>query len=605
MTTLRSIFRALLGGNAALPAPTISEVETRASAQGYSVDAIVADPLRFDIFDDSFRKFCADHAEELLPRLKHQVSTRPTREQIVIARMLLERGDASAGNILLDLLEAGDIEAQRKAIVALSSRNIGRAQPLPIDEPRALRLLRPWLQTAETHWRKIAAQVLFSLSLPEVREVKLATLTDPALPLRMAAATALAREGDAVAWPVLRDVLLAKDDKLQHERYWAIASLKDLVAVLTDPLRDEIVREAARQIEAQLDRGDNTTANEVWNLLAVIEAAAPTWEIGFLERVIASRLMPWPRGIALRRLAKLQGLAALARLRASLDDPELALGALGALTNLGVQAATAYVVGRIQRLITDTENAWVATTAAEALTALGHGDDPVLLKHVHKLNPWERFAVTVRAKKLSAETFMALLEDAGVLDGTRLAAAPEVLDGFRTAWQDRREAAALFELLIQTKALHSFDTEDDRVPPNYAELLADLAEIARPRFRIEKISMRSAGEREPGATQHEILLVFDGRPVRILVNDSEDWFDVGGLLGQLNTEIAVSGKPERFVTLHTGDQSAQVVLGHASRLLALRRDYHFPIADDPDASMHAGQEFEREVIDELEGRSKR
>src|SRR5262249_55195655 len=166
-------------------------------------------------------------------------------EQIVIARMLLERGDASAGNILLDLLEAGDIEAQRKAIVALSSRNIGRAQPPPIDETRALRLLRPWLQIAETHWRKIAAQVLFSLSLPEVREVKLATLTDPALPLRMAAATTLAREGDAAAWPVLRDVLLAKDDKLQHERYWAIANMKNLVAVLTDPLRDEIVRETA------------------------------------------------------------------------------------------------------------------------------------------------------------------------------------------------------------------------------------------------------------------------------------------------------------------------------------------------------------------------
>ena len=604
MTTLRSIFRALLSGNAAPSEPTISEVETRASAQGYSVDAIVADPLRFDIFEGSFRRFCADHADELLPRLKHQVSTRPVKEQIVIARMLLGRGDASAGNILLNLLEAGDIEAQRQAIVALSMRNIGRAQSAPIDETRALRLLRPWLQTAQIHWRKTAAQVLFSLSLPEVREVKLATLIDPALPLRLAAATTLAREGDAAAWPVLRDVLLAKDDQLQHERYSAIASLKALVAVLTDPLRDEVVREAACQIEAQLDRDDNTTANEVWNLLAVIEAAAPTWETSFLERVIASRLMPWPRGIALRRLAKLQGLAALARLRASLDDPELALDALHALINLGVQAATADVVGRIQTLINDTENAWVATTAADALTALGHGDDPVLVKHVDKLNPWERFAVTVRAKKLSAETFVALLEDAGVFDKARLAAAPDVFDGFRTAWQDRKEAAALFELLMGTKALHSFDTEDDRVPPNYTELLADLAEIARPRFRIDKISMRSAGEREPGATHHEILLLFDGRPVRILVKDVEDWFDVGGLLGQLNTEIAASGKPERFVTLHTGDQSAQVVLGHATRLLVLRRNYHFPIADDPDASMRVGQEFERQVIDELEGRRK-
>jgi hypothetical protein len=48
-----------------------------------------------------------------------------------------------------------------------------------------------------------------------------------------------------------------------------------------------------------------------------------------------------------------------------------------------------------------------------------------------------------------------------------------------------------------------------------------------------------------------------------------------------------------------------VILGHAVVLLALRRDYHFPVADDPDAPMRAGQEFERHVIDELEGKSKR
>lgn len=69
--------------------------------------------------------------------------------------------------------------------------------------------------------------------------------------------------------------------------------------------------------------------------------------------------------------------------------------------------------------------------------------------------------------------------------------------------------------------------------------------------------------------------------------------------------MAASGRPDRFVTLHTDDQSAQVVLGHGSKLLALRRDYHFPVADDPDAPMHAGQEFERRVIDELDEKSNR
>jgi hypothetical protein len=534
------------------------------------------------------------------------VSTRPPGEQVVIARLLLELGDVSSADILLNVLEAGDIEAQRQALVALSMRNMGGRQPAPpIDEARALRLLRPWLQTMDTHWRQTAAQVLFSLTLPEVREVKLATLADSALPLRMAAATTLARDGEAVAWPVLRDVLLAPGDKLQHERYQALGGLKDLVAVLRDPLRDEIARVAAHQIEVQFDRDDNASANEVWHLLAVIEKSAPTWETGFLERVIASRLMPWLRGIALQRLTRLQGLAAVTRLRTSLDDPGLAPAALSALIDLGGQAATADIVDRIRTLIADTKDMRLATTAADALTALGRGDDPVLVTHVDKLEPWPRFAVTVRAKKVSADAFLALLQDAGVLDGARLTAAgPDMVDGFRTAWQERKEAVALVELLVRTKALHWFDTESHRVPPDYVALLAELAEIARPRFRIDGTSMRSADEPERGAPRHEILLLFDGRPVRILVDDLGDWFDVGSLLGQLNTEIAASGKPERFVTLHTGDQSAQVILGHAAKLLALRRDYHFPIADDPDTAMRAGQEFERRVIDEPEGKNR-
>jgi HEAT repeat protein len=574
-------------------------------AGGYSVDAIVAGPHGFDIFDRSFRTFCADHATELLPRLKHEVSTRPPRQQVAIARLLTECGDGSAGDILLDLLETGDIEAQRQVIIALRTRNIGRDLAAPIDETRALHLLRPWLQAAETLWRKNAAELLFGLKLPEARDIKLAMLTDASIPLRMAAATALARDGDPLAWPVLRDILLGKGDELRRERYFAIGSLKDLAKSHDEGLRQDIARFAARQIETQLDHDDNTTANEVWNLLAVIEAAAPSWEAMFLETVIASRLMAWPRGAALGRLAKLQGIAILPRLSVTLDDPELTPYALHALGDLGRQAATADTIEGIRRLIIDTDSARIATAAADALTALGHGDDPVLVKYAAKLDPWSRFAVSVRVKNVGADAFLALLQDAGVIDGARLAeAGTETLETFRAAWRARKEGTALSELLMRSQAVHWFDTENDRVPPNYVELLTRFAELARSRFNIEKISMRGTDEDGREATQHEIWLLFDGRPVRILVKDLGDWFDVGGLLGQLNTEIAASGKPDRFLTLHSDDQSAQVVLGNATKLLALRRKYDFPVADDPDAPVHTGQEYERRVLAEM-GKGKR
>ena len=157
---------------------------------------------------------------------------------------------------------------------------------------------------------------------------------------------------------------------------------------------------------------------------------------------------------------------------------------------------------------------------------------------------------------------------------------------------------------MRSQAVHWFDTENDRVPPNYLELLTRFAELAHSRVNIEKISMQGADEGGREATQHEILLLFDGRPARILVKDLGDWFDVGGLLGQLNTEIAASGKSDRFLTLHSDDQSAQVVLGNAAKRLALRREYDFPVADDPDAPVHTGQEYERRVLAEM-GKSKR
>jgi hypothetical protein len=113
------------------------------------------------------------------------------------------------------------------------------------------------------------------------------------------------------------------------------------------------------------------------------------------------------------------------------------------------------------------------------------------------------------------------------------------------------------------------------VPPDYVSLFDAIARLAMPRFLIDHVSQRANG--------HEVMFLFDGEPSRFISRDMGDWFDVSGLLGHLNDLIAAKGRPERFAALHSGDQMSYIVVGHGQRMIEVKRELDFPLADDPEA----------------------
>jgi hypothetical protein len=236
--------------------------------------------------------------------------------------------------------------------------------------------------------------------------------------------------------------------------------------------------------------------------------------------------------------------------------------------------------------------------AYRVLVTLGHAGHEAIARNQAKLTPWAAFAVSARLRGFDGRRLLDLLKRIELIDDDRLAAiGEERCRSIMTPGSSEQDlVGSVLELLYEAKAVHIFDSENDRVPPDYVSLMEALARIAAPRFLIDSVSM------QPSVTDqaHRVMLLFDGEPSSFSVRDMGDWFDVSGVVGHLNQLIAAKGGPERFAALHSGDQMSYLVLGHGERMIAAKRDVSFPLAEDPDGSMRVGQAYERQVISQIE-----
>jgi hypothetical protein len=141
---------------------------------------------------------------------------------------------------------------------------------------------------------------------------------------------------------------------------------------------------------------------------------------------------------------------------------------------------------------------------------------------------------------------------------------------------------------------HGFDSENDRVPPDYPELVGDLCAMAHGAFTMHPdIFLFQQGDR------YIVEATIAERPARFYVAEQGDWFDVPALLDGLNSALANAGISLRYFPLTTGDQFAHVILAEPAPLRHLADELGFPIGEAGTAAK-LGQDFERAVIDTLE-----
>jgi hypothetical protein len=342
-----------------------------------------------------------------------------------------------------------------------------------------------------------------------------------------------------------------------------------------------VMRDAIAEV---MHRADNRTANNVWGMLETLAAAAPAWEADFLEKVARSKVEGWSRGIAIRRIANLRGIASLDLLMALADDPPVADQAAGAVATIGTAAATPSVVARLTRMLGETQNGWAPSAAARALVAIGHATDPDLAAHMDNFDVWTRFAVRVKDAGIDAPALTARLFAAGIVGEDRRAMIePAMLANMRKAIDAGDGFEAVVDFLQRVRSVYAFDTEWDPVPA-YDVLLAQLSEVSSPRLPISDIVVPEDGG--------EVYCRVAGHPARFNPKFMGDWTDLEAMLGGLNNALAEAGRSERFANVHSGGQDAYVIVGTAEGLAALVETVGLPLDVDANATIAIGRAAE-------------
>lgn len=613
---------------------SLQDVQARAQAATLTVAAVIARPQDIPVFSDAFLDLARAHRDALRRGLDQDLSERPMAERCAAAGLLTEVDPSAAVRRLTALLEDPELDVAHADRVILDLWRALRPfdGPRPaLEADRVFAALQGWAGRIKPMRRAQFPQIFQHIPSAQARAALGAGLGDAASRVRAESALALTRLGDGAGLPVIEQIIEGTFEAAERYDYAAIRALKALAEGTDRPdIRAAAFAIAERALSQMLADGNARLANRVSNLLDVLETAPVA--VASCERVLAARSLGWVRGRAFERLCTALGADIGPRIGPALGDDDLAKAACAAAARLGAAAgADPEIVAAIVRRLSDPR---VADAAARAMIAMGHLHDASLTRHSQHLSPMQRFDIQLmrRAPDRGAllDVIAALeLAPPGIIETARMA--PATIEG------DKLGCDGFYTVLFAAGAFLHFDTEDSRVPPNYVSLFSQLGDLLAPRFSIDHIGMcemtgpdapettpteaaspgRGAQEPQPQApasqepaskaphgqkrTWVEVTFLFDGAPSLFTPAPIGDWFDLAGALSHLNDLIHASGRPERCVTLYTGDQTAIVVLGHGDKMRAAVSDIDFPMEEDPGAAAAAGQAFERRVLEHLRG----
>src|SRR4029077_740203 len=208
-----------------------------------------------------------------------------------------------------------------------------------------------------------------------------------------------------------RGALAVIEDLLREQgspnRYFLIRALEHLCKSKDADLRNRAAAVAIGFIHNNLDEHRhsaleaNSLANDVWHCMDGIAAACSPEQREILKsalrqvlkEVLASKLEWWVRGMALTRLAQMEGQAGVARLIAALSNPDLRKDALEGLASLAAGSDDPAVLATLNNEI-QRENATHISTLVKTFLAVGGNAKSFAQDIVDRLEP--ETAMTVR-----------------------------------------------------------------------------------------------------------------------------------------------------------------------------------------------------------------
>jgi HEAT repeat protein len=512
-----------------------------------------------------------------IPALRAMARQRGGVIRLNAARALVEFGDRLGGDVLIECLQSEDSVLRKGAIDRVSwlkFRDRMRSPNPPFDADAFLVALEPSLADPDRWNRKRALSFVGYVGTPKAFDRLVAFLGDVRPDMRAEAACMLGDAGyDRGALAVIEDLLREPGSPY---RYFLIRALEHLcksadadvttraASVAFGFIRRDLAEHGQSALEA------NSLANDIWHCMDGIAAACSPEQQEILHEtlrqvlreILASKLEWWVRGMALKRLAQLEGRAGIVRLIDAMSDPDLRKDALEGLASLAAGSDDPAVLETLGEEI-GRGNATDISDLVKTFLAVGGNAKELAQDVVNCLDP--EIGVTVRW----------LLNDIGPREVAaklrpacgEVGASDQVLQDLDTKWRTAPDATGVVWTLLggwNRIAVPFYKTVQS--PVDHAETVRKLTAISGERFVVGDVvqTTESSGD-------FRVLLVHQGAGYSFPVQNHGRWCNVRAVLDGLNGILNSLGLSERFIELDSGT-------GDVALVTFARADIFMPLA---------------------------
>jgi HEAT repeat protein len=521
----------------------------------------------------------AAERELLLPALRAMVDQRSGVIRLNAARALVEFNDRLGWDVLIDCLQSEDSALRRAALDRLSRlgirHRIRSPEPL-IDADALLAALEPSLADSDRWNRERTVSFVGYLGTPRAFDRLVALLSDVRPEMRMEAAIVLGDAGyDRGALAVIDEMLRVP----RHPKsYFLVRALEHLcksedtdirtraAAIAIGFIRSNLADHAYSALEA------NSLANDVWHCMDGIAAACGPEQREalhesmrqLLREVLDSKLEWWVRGMALKRLAQLEGQTGIRRLIDALSDPDLRKDALEGLGSIAAGSDDPTVLEILGEEIRN-GNATQISAVVKAFLSVGGNAKTLALGVVDRLEP--DLAMTVRwlldgiGPREAAAKLQLACGDVAAGDG--------MLQDLDAKWEKNPDATQVVWALLHEwnrLAVPFYKTVEATV--DHDDTVRALAAIAGENFSVDEVVQTT----EPSG-DFRILLVHRGTGYSFPVENHGRWCNVPAVIDGLNNILDRLALPERFVELDSGTSDvALVTFARSEIFMSLARE---------------------------------
>ena len=467
--------------------------------------------------------------------------------------------------MLIECLQSEDLALRKGAIDRVSwleFRDRMRSPNPPFDADALLVALEPSLADPDRWNRKRALSFVCYLETPKAFDRLVAFLGDARPDMRAEAACMLGDAGyDRGALAIIEELL--REPRSPY-RYFLIRALEHLCKRKDADLRSRAAAVAIGFIRNNLDEhrhsalDANSLANDVWHCMDGIAAACSPEQRDILSgalrqvlnEVLASKLEWWVRGMALTRLAQMEGQSGVARLIAALSDPDLRKDALEGLASLAAGSNDPVVLATLGNEIQQ-GNATHISALIKAFLAVGGNAKSFAQDVADRLEP--EMATTVRW----------LLNDIGPREAAAklqpaysdILVSEDVLQDLEAKWQAKPDTTqVIWGLLNGWKRIAVPFYKTVQSPVDHDETVRKLAAIAGGHFAIDEVVQTT----EAGG-DFRLLLVHQGLGYSFPVQNYGRWCNVRAVIDGLNGILDGLGRPERFIELSSGTSDVAIV----------------------------------------------